>query len=134
MPGGESNEAAITFSPRPYFSRNVFVGGHYRESAGGADPDSRSEEEPKPDKVREPRGNHKGGDDDNDNDNDDNDDDDDDDDDVADDENDGNDNGQREEKVHGQTKKQISKEDASPRGCWLVAGDAVATLYARDCD
>lgn len=34
-------------------------------------------------------------------------------DDDVDDENDGNDNGQREEKVHGQTKKQISKEDAS---------------------
>ena len=66
--------------------------------------------------VREPRGNHKGGGDDDDDD---------------DDENDGNDNGQREEKVHGQTKKQISKEEASPRGCWLVA---VAMLYARDCD
>ena len=50
--------------------------------------------------------------------------DDDDDDDDVDDENDGNDNGQREEKVHGQTKKQISKEDASSRGCWFVASDA----------
>lgn len=42
--------------------------------------------------------------------------------DDVDDENDGNDNGQREEKVRGQTKKQISKEDASD-----VAGSLLAT-------
>lgn len=48
----------------------------------------------------------------------------------VDDENDGNDNGQREEKVRGQTKKQISKEDASSWllvRCWRHCRNVVRT-------
>lgn len=64
-----------------------------------------------------------------DDDNDDNDDEDDDEDEDEDDENDGNDNEQRGEKEYPETKKQISKEDASSS---LVVPRIM--LYARDRD